>query len=937
MSSFVRAVALLVFTIAASAWAQVGPVSVASGGRQVTVTWTSVTPSLTEVAWGPAPTTSFGNYPSQLATSLIPSTTHSATLRRLTPGTWHLRVRSGVFESAEVSVTIPPADGWPLADWAFDGQVNALQRLGSSWYVGGSFGWVGPTTGGAFLTTDAGVVTHFPEVAGQVFAVAPDGTGGLYLGGAFSAVGGFARSNLAHLLPDLGVDPSFAPVVNGAVYAVHRSSSSVYLAGNFSQVNGQSRTTVAELSAGGVLQPWAPTILGAVFAIDSRDSVVYLGGTFSSVNGQGRDCLAAIGSGGTLQSWNPAMTSGCWVKGLQFEGGRLYVSGSFDGVGGQTQRGVAAIDLAGNLISSWRPVFGGSSVSVEALLPSGPGSIFVGGTFSSVGGLPRAGLALVDTDGGQPMAWSAPVDGGMILDLARDGTRLYVVGYPVGRADSFLLTSGAPVPWPVSLNGLARSATGTPSGIFVAGDFTGTKQVARAKLASIHATSGALEPWNPTVAGGALTSVHALTPLGNALVVGGSFGQINGVPRGNAAIVTTSGNLTVGWDPNVDGDVNAVAVAPSMILIGGAFSQVNGVPRSYGAMLDQSTGQPVGIDPQFNSSITAIAVEGATSYWVGGFGSSRGALRGHGAAFNLQTFALERWDPGVATGVSTIRVVGDRVALGGPFHFVNTWAGVVERPTIALFDRDAGALTATDLKISQNEVEAMITVGSTLYAGGARLTDAGLVIAADLSSGVVRGLDVRGQGDLFLSSGLGEVRALSLDCAGGTLGVAGRFFSVGRTPTGGLAALSIPCDAGLNLDAGATTDAGTGFIDAGVVSPDAGTVPDAGGPDDGGLPSDAGGVEPADGGFSDGGASPDAGSGPDAGPPVDAGAGPSADGGSSTDAGVADAGEVEGRPRAVAFEPVSCGCASLDRVGALLALVLFSPRARRRDRPLHKA
>ncbi|MBL8920592.1 MAG: hypothetical protein JNJ54_17135 [Myxococcaceae bacterium] len=925
---------------AGAAWGQLGPVNVTVGGRQVTLTWTSMAQGRTEVAWGNAPAPSFAAYPDRLVASNVATTTHSATLRRLSPGIWYVRARTGAFESSEQIVPIPANDGWPLADWAFDGPVNAVEHLGSSWYVGGSFRSVGPTTGGAFPSSfDGGAASHFPEVAGQVFAVEPDGSGGLYLGGAFSSVGGLRRTNVAHLLPDLGVDPGFAPNCNGAVYAIHRTLGSVYLAGAFTQVNGQNRTAVAELSPNGVVRGWAPTIVGPVFALESLGPVVYLGGTFFLVNGESRECVAAIGTDGGLQPWNPNLTGGCWVTGLTTEGSRLYVNGSFDTAAGQTQRGVAAFDVAGNLLP-WRPTIAGPGAFVRAVLPNSADSVFIAGTFDTVSGAPRRGLALVDTDAGQVLPWNAPVDGGSILGLARDATRLFVVGYPPGRADSFFLANGAPAPWPISLNGLVRSVTTLPTSLYLAGDFTGTRDTARAALASVNAATGTLEPWSPSVTGGSFgTRVSALTPFGNALVVAGNFGQINGLPRGNVAIVTASGNVNLTWDPSVDGEVDAVAIAQGMVLIGGVFTQVNGLPRAYGAMLDLANGQPLGVDPLFNSSVTSIAVEGPTSYWVGNFGTSRGVTRGHAAAFDLQTFGLTPWNPAIGEGVEAVQIAGDRVALGGQFQFVNTWRGVNEQPTLALFDRDAGVLTAPNLRIA-SRAQALLSTGNTLYAAGFRLTDAGLLIAADLSTGSVRGFDVFGQQDPLLNTGVAEVIDLGLDCADRKLGVAGRFFSVGITPAGGLAAIDIPCDAGV-LDAGA---------DAGV-PPDAG--PDAGGPD-GGTP-DAGGPDAGqmtDSGFPDIDAgTPDAGA--DAGNGMDGGeidAGLTIDGGADAgqpDAGQPDGGSDGGRSDAgaldaggsgdaglrapILFIPASCGCAALDGFGpTLLGLFVLLWAGRRR-------
>src|SRR4051812_46323769 len=77
-------------------------------------------------------------------------------------------------------------------------------------YLGGSFTQIGLRTGrGVKLTaTSDAPASGFPDVNGTINAVAPDGAGGWFIGGDFSTVGGFARSNLAHIEADGSVDPT---------------------------------------------------------------------------------------------------------------------------------------------------------------------------------------------------------------------------------------------------------------------------------------------------------------------------------------------------------------------------------------------------------------------------------------------------------------------------------------------------------------------------------------------------------------------------------------------------------------------------------------------------------------------------------------------------------------------------------------------------------
>src|SRR5215831_4948002 len=85
--------------------------------------------------------------------------------------------------------------------WIANGPIQTIVRDGATIYIGGLFSQVGPATG-CWVPVDqaTGIVEQpFPKVTGTVSAAAPDGSGGWYLAGAFSAIGGQPRNNLAHV------------------------------------------------------------------------------------------------------------------------------------------------------------------------------------------------------------------------------------------------------------------------------------------------------------------------------------------------------------------------------------------------------------------------------------------------------------------------------------------------------------------------------------------------------------------------------------------------------------------------------------------------------------------------------------------------------------------------------------------------------------------
>src|SRR5262245_24279426 len=143
-----------------------------------------------------------------------------------------------------------------------NGAVRATALAGDRLYIAGEFTSVGPaspTLWAAELDAATGApVASFPVVTGWVAAFAPDGAGGWYIGGSFTAVGGVARNSLAHILADHSVS-DWNPAANGPVIALAVSGSTVYAGGNFTSIGGAVRHSIAALDATtGLATPWDP-------------------------------------------------------------------------------------------------------------------------------------------------------------------------------------------------------------------------------------------------------------------------------------------------------------------------------------------------------------------------------------------------------------------------------------------------------------------------------------------------------------------------------------------------------------------------------------------------------------------------------------------------------------------------------------------------------
>ncbi len=243
--------------------------------------------------------------------------------------------------------------------WVTNGEVSAIATSANTIYIGGSFTRVGPNTG-SFVGIDAGSgapVANWPRVAGSVFGSAPDGAGGFYIGGSFTAVAGVPRANLAHIRADMTLD-AWNPGANDAVNSLLvANGSTVYACGVFTSIGGQSRNYIAALDAGtGQVHvgPHWPGADGAVYAIAVSGSTVYAGGGFASIGGQSRSDIAALdASTGLATPWNPGASS--YVLSLVVRGTTVYAGGYFASIGGQSRSGIAALDSSTGLATSWDP------------------------------------------------------------------------------------------------------------------------------------------------------------------------------------------------------------------------------------------------------------------------------------------------------------------------------------------------------------------------------------------------------------------------------------------------------------------------------------------------------------------------------------------------------------------------------------------------------
>ncbi|MCC7509156.1 MAG: hypothetical protein IT464_07250 [Planctomycetes bacterium] len=308
---------------------------------------------------------------------------------------------------------------------------------------------------------------------------------------------------------------------------------------------------------------------------------------------------------------------------------------------------LAAVDRQGNLLA-WCP---GTNGPVLAMTTDGA-SVYFGGSFTTCGGMPRAGAAAATAN-----------DYAMLPNGFNPGV------------------SGATA----TVRTIVYDGAGA---MYLGGDFTHvggtTSQFQRTDVARVNKTTGSLDSWlvplDPTQGKGVYALLHDAAD--QRIYIGGDFGGTTSVNRPGIVAVTAGTGTLVNWDAQITGPcrVWGIAGTSSDIVFIGNFTDVGGQARDGAAGADRVTAAVTTFQPQSAGSFKAIAATGGTVYLGGDFAS---LTEGGGTPFTRRGVAalspsglVQAWTADVlGTGLNeSVRVVYlegiagvDRVWVGGRF------------------------------------------------------------------------------------------------------------------------------------------------------------------------------------------------------------------------------------------------------------------------------
>lgn len=333
------------------------------------------------------------------------------------------------------------------------------------------------------------------------------------------------------------------------------------------------------------------------------------------------------------------------------EGGRYLVFDdfySFSHIGPRTGPGIVVDSQSGQ--PGAFPLVQGD---INTVIADENGGWYIGGSFTSVGGVPRKNIAHINTKG-QVTAFNPEINGPINkLLLAPDGVLALGEFSEVNLGErnqiALITPEGKLHNWAIESNGIIKDMLLVNNTLYVSGGFRTINQTARIGVAAV-AYKGALTEWNPSkTLGLTLDYVTTLAEDQGTFYLAGKYVLPGQEYKDNLIAVDNQGKR-VDFNPDVGGSISAVAVIQNCVYIGGRFFTVNGEKREFFASLTK-TGQLNPLNLATNAPVLSIREYNKRIYLAGQFDVILGAPRSKFAALNMDG-SLAEWHPRAARDLS---------------------------------------------------------------------------------------------------------------------------------------------------------------------------------------------------------------------------------------------------------------------------------------------
>ncbi|MBN2614303.1 MAG: T9SS type A sorting domain-containing protein [Bacteroidales bacterium] len=616
-------------------------------------------------------------------------------------------------------------------NFATDGKVNATVISGNYLYLGGNFNNVGRKTGPVvFFNNGATTPDESKPIVGdirpywmsdKVFAVAPDGAGGWYIGGSFTEINNKEHLRLAHILPDNTLDHSFDMAFNsGEIDVLKTDETFLYVGGKFSinDNSGASHVNVLRINlVTKTIDPnWNPALAssGQVKKMEISSDKVILGGSIGKIDNIQQGALVVLNkSDGTrisLPTVNSVTAMHLMGDTLIIAESNLYWSSNNNG-SGYLSPGLVVLDETNDI-----PAFTAPLGEFRSSISDGNDGWYVIGNYIDFDG---TGVYHLDKDLNPIAAFSPPninsFDANNALLLV--GNNLYVsysqyvtLDDGQGNAIKYLCkldaTTGAlDTAFKPNPNGNIYSIIENNGVLYLGGIFDSIGTEARTSLGAIDANTGSVQSWNPEIhfdnynAGytGPDRYISDLMLVNNKLYVAGMYqmstATLNNGGRGIYGLSRfdiTTGDLDTTFHISTfysdQTKITGIAVKEDQLFVVGNFNLKPGdVAIKNVGVVDANTAALTNIntDLEFtvnsSSSSPRILIKNDILYVMsmGVKKVSTGESRPYFFSLNATDGTLTNWNPNPDDYVFSMSFSNGKLLLSGYFEFLKSVPGTL--------------------------------------------------------------------------------------------------------------------------------------------------------------------------------------------------------------------------------------------------------------------
>ncbi len=530
-----------------------------------------------------------------------------------------------------------------------------------------------------------------------------------FIGGTLYATGDFRNSGsvvVNHLSRFIGGE--WSPVGSGLDYPgrdIEVAGDNVFLSGLFDSANGYYAHLIVQWNH--VTDVWSDVggglFTGTALKLHSTGSNLYAGGAFNYSQHSWHDYIARWNY--AEHTWN-ALGNGVdynvFAMGFNPSETELYVGGGFWLPGGVQAKAVAKFSNG-----KWDSLWSGLNGQPFAVAATSE-DVFFAGTFSLAGGSPANNIARwnIATQTWNPMGSGLSGGWGTRLGLAVRGNEVFVGGnftsaggVAVNSIAMWSPTGG----WEAlggGLNGRVNAIAVSDSFVYVGGEFTSAGGVPANYIARWNGIT-----WQ-ALGSGTDYHVYALTVNGNEVYVGGEYDYAGGVSAKNIAkwnsLTQTWSALGSGVNYYGFGFIGAMATKNNVLYVGGFFNIAGSDTVSNIAMWNDSSQTWSALGSGVDNEVRALALNNSGELYVGGLFNSAGGK---------PAYYFSIWNGSTAHAPNPplpVLPVNDTscISLTTTFQWSNTVGATSYRIQVSIdstftsFFSDSSSITSTSITIS---------------------------------------------------------------------------------------------------------------------------------------------------------------------------------------------------------------------------------------------